>query len=66
MHEVNSSVEVESTQEEAVSPRRSPHEIPGEHYGWLSRLRSYLVLDPLIWMYTLVLGLVALPGGLFD
>jgi len=46
--------------------RRSPHAIPGEEYGWLSRLRSYLILDPLIWLYTLVLGLLALPGGLFD
>ena len=32
----------------------------------LSRLRSYFILDPLIWLYTLVLGLLALPGGLFD
>ncbi len=47
-------------------PRGSPHAIPGKRYGWLSRLRSYLVLDLLIWLYTLVLGLLALPGGLFD
>ena len=47
-------------------PRRSPHAIPGKSYGWLSRLRSYFILDPLIWLYTLVLGLVALPGGMFD
>jgi 1-acyl-sn-glycerol-3-phosphate acyltransferase len=46
--------------------RRSPHEITGKNYGWLSRLRSYLILDPLIWLYTLVLGLLALPGGMFD
>ena len=32
----------------------------------MSRLRSYLILDPLIWLYTLVLGLLALPGGMFD
>src|SRR5579859_3533677 len=64
---MNSSVEVESRdQAPAFAPRRSPHDIPREHYGWLSRLRSYFILDPLIWMYTLVLGLVALPGGLFD
>jgi 1-acyl-sn-glycerol-3-phosphate acyltransferase len=68
VQEVNSSVEVESGAEAApaVAPRRSPHAIPGETYGWLSRLRSYLILDPLIWLYTLVLGMVALPGGLFD
>jgi 1-acyl-sn-glycerol-3-phosphate acyltransferase len=47
-------------------PRRSPHEVPDQAYGWLSRLRSYLFLDPLIWLYTLVLGLAALPGGIFD
>ena len=50
----------------AVSKRRSPHAIPGAEYGWLSRLRSYVIIDPLIWFYTLVLGLLALPGGLFD
>jgi 1-acyl-sn-glycerol-3-phosphate acyltransferase len=30
-------------------------------YGWLSRLRSYLIFDPLIWLYTLVLGFISLP-----
>ncbi|HET6179053.1 MAG TPA: lysophospholipid acyltransferase family protein [Candidatus Sulfotelmatobacter sp.] len=50
----------------AVSPRRSPLEIPGLKHGWLSRLRSYLILDPLIWFYTLVMGVGAVPGGLFD
>jgi 1-acyl-sn-glycerol-3-phosphate acyltransferase len=44
----------------------SPHAIPGKKYGWPSRLRSYLFLDPLIWFYTLAMGLAALPGGLFD
>jgi 1-acyl-sn-glycerol-3-phosphate acyltransferase len=67
VQEVNSSVEVESGAEAApVAARRSPQLIPGATYGWLSRLRSYFILDPLIWLYTLVLGLVALPGGLFD
>lgn len=47
-------------------PRRSPHAIPGLKYGWLSRLRSYFFYDPFIWLYTLVMGLLALPGGLFD
>ena len=68
MQDVNSSVEVESGAESAgaVRPQGSPHAIPGARYGWLSRLRSYLILDPLIWLYTLVLGLLALPGGMFD
>jgi len=47
-------------------PRRAPHAVPGRTYGWLSRLRSYLLLDPLIWLYTIVMGVAALPGGLFD
>ncbi|HEV3511951.1 MAG TPA: lysophospholipid acyltransferase family protein [Candidatus Sulfotelmatobacter sp.] len=72
MQELNSSVEraedqaEESGPQEIAGPRRSPHEIPGRRYGWLSRLRSYLILDPLIWFYTVVLGLAALPGGMFD
>lgn len=35
-------------------------------YRWMSRLRSYLILDPLIWFITLFMGVVALPGGMFD
>jgi 1-acyl-sn-glycerol-3-phosphate acyltransferase len=69
VQEVNSSsVEVEGGPEAAPAfvPRRSSHVIPGKTYGWLSRLRSYFILDPLIWLYTLVLGLLALPGGMFD
>lgn len=78
MYDVNSSVESaasEGLEGSAPSPsaqvartagRRSPHEIPGAQYGWLSRLRSYLILDPLIWFYTLALGVLALPGGMFD
>jgi len=73
MQEVNSSVDqVESDQRPAteLSPlkvkRPSPHAIPGRRYGWLSRLRSYLILDPLIWVYTVVLGLGVLPVGFFD
>jgi 1-acyl-sn-glycerol-3-phosphate acyltransferase len=34
--------------------------------GWLSRLRSYFILDPLIWAYTLVLGSLSLACSLFD
>ena len=64
----SSSVEVEPGADAApaVAVRRSPHAIPGEKYGWLSRLRSYFILDPLVWVYTLAMGVLALPGGLFD
>jgi 1-acyl-sn-glycerol-3-phosphate acyltransferase len=67
--EVNSSLQVEGRADAPASigdRHGSPHAIPGKHYGWLSRLRSYLFLDLLIWLYTLILGLLALPGGLFD
>jgi 1-acyl-sn-glycerol-3-phosphate acyltransferase len=32
----------------------------------LSRLRSYFILDPLVWFYTVVLGALSLIGSLFD
>jgi 1-acyl-sn-glycerol-3-phosphate acyltransferase len=35
-------------------------------YGWGSRLRSYFILDPLIWFYTIVLGTISLFCSLFD
>lgn len=73
MQEVNSSVDqVESDQRPVteISPlkvkRPSPHAIPGRRTGWLSRLRSYFILDPLIWVYTVVMGLAVLPVGFFD
>lgn len=36
----------------------------GKH-GWLSLLRSYFIFDPLIWLYTVVLGVVSIPVSLF-
>ena len=39
--------------------------IPPRH-GWLSRLRSYFILDPLIWVYTIFLGSVSLACSLLD
>ena len=35
-------------------------------YGVLSRLRSYFYFDPLIWLYTVLFGLVSIPFGFFD
>lgn len=37
-----------------------------KRYGWGSRLRSYFLIDPLIWVYTLVLGTISLICSLFD
>ena len=39
---------------------------PVSRHGWLSRLRSYFILSPLIWAYTLVLGTLSLLCSLFD
>ncbi len=39
---------------------------PRKRHGWLSRLRSYFILDPLIWAYTLILGSLSLGCSLFD
>jgi 1-acyl-sn-glycerol-3-phosphate acyltransferase len=43
---------------EAEPPMARP---PERTHGWLSRLRSYFILDPLIWLYTLVFGIISLP-----
>jgi len=44
---------------------RPPH-TTREEYGLLSRLRSYLFFDPLIWFYTVAFGIVSIPFGFFD
>jgi len=73
VEEVNTQVEQPSSAEvhtgnpqadTGVRPR--PRAMSDRKYGLLSHLRSYLILDPLIWLYTLVMGLLAIPGGLFD
>jgi len=69
VQEVNSVDQAEGGPPQTVpvaTARPSPHAIPGTKHGWLSRLRSYFIFDPLIWLYTLVLGLIAVPAGLFD
>ncbi|MGA9981780.1 MAG: lysophospholipid acyltransferase family protein [Candidatus Sulfotelmatobacter sp.] len=69
--------QVEQQQAEPLQPERgetatpaparlTPHTIPGMTHGWLSRLRSYFIFDLLIWSYTLGMGVLALPGGMFD
>jgi 1-acyl-sn-glycerol-3-phosphate acyltransferase len=35
-------------------------------HGWLSRLRSYFILTPLIWAYTLILGTLSLVCSIFE
>ena len=41
------------------------HTLPdSQKYGLLSRLRSYLFFDPLIWTFTIVLGIISIPVSL--
>ncbi|MGA8489765.1 MAG: lysophospholipid acyltransferase family protein [Terriglobales bacterium] len=51
---------VEVAEEDENSPVASPRK-----YGLLSALRSYFVFDPLIWLFTVVLGFVSIPVSLF-
>jgi 1-acyl-sn-glycerol-3-phosphate acyltransferase len=39
---------------------------PKSRHGWPSRLRSYFILNPLIWAYTLTLGTLSLASSFFD
>jgi len=45
---------------------KPPTPRPETRHGWLSALRSYLIFDPLIWSYTLVLGTISLLSSLVD
>ena len=49
------------TTETEISETTAP-----KQYGLLSRLRSYLYFDPLIWFYTVALGIASIPFGFFD
>jgi len=46
-----------------------PSALARKHGGlpvWLSRLRSYFFWDPLVWIYTIVLGTLSLLSSFFD
>jgi 1-acyl-sn-glycerol-3-phosphate acyltransferase len=50
-------------------PTTSPQSAPARESAarlWLSRLRSFLFWDPLIWLYTVVLGCLSLLASFFD
>ena len=56
-------------QPEAAIPtwaETQPAAHPVNRHGWPSRLRSYFILDPLIWAYTLILGTLSLVCSLFE
>jgi 1-acyl-sn-glycerol-3-phosphate acyltransferase len=65
------STEVESGEVPAASERQPverlipPPPVRPRRYGLFSHLRSYLIFDPLIWAYTVILGLISIPVSLF-
>jgi 1-acyl-sn-glycerol-3-phosphate acyltransferase len=66
-HQPGSSAPVLTQVDEHVSPARPlAPAVPSPRHGLLSRLRSYLILDPLIWAYTLLLGPLSLLSSFFD
>lgn len=60
---LNSETEISQMAETAGDNQTFP---ANRKYGLLSRLRSYLVYDPLIWLYTVVFGIISIPFGFFD
>jgi 1-acyl-sn-glycerol-3-phosphate acyltransferase len=56
----------ERTDESApLRPTSSAGAKSSRRYGWPSRLRSYFIFDPLIWLITVFLGIVSIPVSLF-
>ena len=75
MNKIATTVEPEKERAELRSPgepaaatwdEKQSTALPKTRHGWLSRLRSYFILDPLIWAYTLILGTISLICSLFD
>ena len=71
MQEVKSSIGAERTDEwtgppAQVAPVIRRASVPEKKHGWLSRLRSYLIYDPLIWSYTVFLGLASFVSYFFS
>ncbi len=51
---------------ETIQVQVKPAEETAGFRHWLSRLRSYFIWDPLVWLYTIVLGCLSLVSSLFD
>ena len=58
-------VDAEPISSEQVRPAETRSAEEPRKYGLLSRLRSYLILDPLIWLYTVVFGIASIPVSFF-
>ena len=51
---------------ETIQTQIEPFKETGGIRHLLSRLRSYLIWDPLVWLYTIVFGVLSLISSLFD
>jgi 1-acyl-sn-glycerol-3-phosphate acyltransferase len=51
---------------ETIQTQIEPFKEMGGIRHLLSRLRSYLIWDPLVWLYTIVFGVLSLISSLFD
>jgi len=60
-----SELETDSAISALRSSRTGQTPVPTRTYGLLSRLRSYFILAPLIWIYTVVLGVISIPVSFF-
>lgn len=47
-------------------PAASVEQRAPRRYGLFSRVRSYFLFDPLIWLYTVAFGIASIPFGFFD
>jgi len=66
-HQPGSSTPVLTQVDEHVLPAQpQAPAVSGPSHGLFSRLRSYFILDPLIWAYTLILGPLSLISSFFD
>ena len=72
MNQISTTAELEKNQARMRQDAQPGLRIPAsaaaqsKRYGWLSRLRSYFIFDPLIWAYTLILGTISLIVSFFD
>ena len=64
---VDDGTKPEGDRQESLSPRprAATATADGRKYGWASRLRSYLIFDPLIWTYTVILGPLSILASWF-
>jgi 1-acyl-sn-glycerol-3-phosphate acyltransferase len=75
LDKIATTAELEKEREELRSNAPSGEAVPAwsdsrpaakKSHGWPSRLRSYFILNPLIWAYTLTLGTLSLASSFFD